>query len=271
MENARMTAYLLITGAAGGLAGAMARELARRGYPLYLSDRRPEVAETARQLADEFRIETRWHVCELSSAEARTAWFDQLGAEEYRFCGLANVAGLEFEGEFLSKSRQQIGQIVQVNIAATVDLTHAILGLRDPAAHFLLITVSSLAAFAPMPYKAVYAASKRFLLNWSLALREEMRGFGNALALCPAGLPTTPEVIRKNQAQGFWGRVTVMPLEQVARETVRRALRGDGLYIPGGMNRILAWLEQTLPLPLVTRFLAARWKKIWQKLNAAEG
>ena len=264
-----MTSYLLITGAAGGLAGALAREFARRGYPLYLSDRRPEVAETAQRLAEEFKIETRWQVCELSSAEERSAWIDEMSGAGLKFCGLLNVAGLEFEGEFLSKSRQQIGQIIQVNIAATVDLSHAVLNLRDPAKRFLLVTVSSLAAYAPMPYKAVYSASKRFLLNWSLALREEISSFADVLALCPAGLPTTPEIIRKNHAQGFWGRVTVMPLETVARETARRALQGDAVYIPGALNRLLAWLEGTLPRPLVTRYLAHRWQKVWEKLNQA--
>lgn len=262
-----MPSYLLITGAAGGLAGALAQEFARRGYPLYLSDRRPEVAEVAQRLAVDFNIETHWQVCELSSAEERTAWFEKLAAEDTRFCGLANVAGLEFEGEFLSKSRQQIGQIIQVNIAATVDLTHAILHRRDSEKRFLLITVSSLAAYAPMPYKAVYSASKRFLLNWSLALREEIRDFGDVLALCPAGLPTTPEIIRKNHAQGFWGRATVMPLDTVARETVRRALRGDAVYIPGALNRLLAWIELTLPTRIVTRYLAHRWQKVWEKLG----
>lgn len=262
-----MPSYLLITGAAGGLAGALAREFARRGYPLYLSDRRPGVAEVAGRLADEFKIETRWRVCELSSAEERAEWIEELNKAGVRFCGLLNVAGLEFEGEFLSKSREQLGQIIQVNIAATVDLTHAVLHLRDPEKRFLLVTVSSLAAYAPMPYKAVYSASKRFLLNWSLALRAEIRAFADVLALCPAGLPTTPEIIRKNHAQGFWGRVTVMPLETVARETARRALGGEAVYIPGILNRLLAWLEGTLPRPLVIRFLVRRWQKVWKKLN----
>ena len=54
-----------------------------------------------------------------------------------------------------------------------------------------------------MPVKATYAASKRFLLDFSLALREELRGLGATVTvLCPAGLPNHPECIQAIEAQG---------------------------------------------------------------------
>ena len=45
-------------------------------------------------------------------------------------------------------------------------MTHNLIGLRDPLAPFHIVNVASLAAFYPMPVKATYAASKRFLLDW---------------------------------------------------------------------------------------------------------
>ena len=57
-------------------------------------------------------------------------------------------------------------------------MTHALLRLRDTTEMFHIINVASLAAFYPMPYKATYAASKRFLLDFSLALGEELAGQG---------------------------------------------------------------------------------------------
>jgi len=66
--------------------------------------------------------------------------------------------------------------------------------------------ISSLASFYPMPLKAVYAASKRFLLDFTRATRQELRKNGvRLLALCPAGLATKPETINSINSQGFMG------------------------------------------------------------------
>jgi uncharacterized protein len=57
-----------------------------------------------------------------------------------------------------------------------------------------------------MPVKATYAASKRFLLDWSLALQEELRDQDvSVTVLCPALMPTTPETVKAIDAQGWAG------------------------------------------------------------------
>lgn len=85
-----------------------------------------------------------------------------------------------------------------------------------------------------MPLKATYAASKRFLLDFAAALRQELRRENvNVLALCPAGMVTTEKTAAAIRAQGVWGAVTTNPLEVVARKTLDRALAGKAVYIPG--------------------------------------
>ena len=91
---------------------------------------------------------------------------------------LIHVAGTDHEGAFLDQTRGQILSILRLNIEAVLDLTHALIERRDPLAVFRIINVASLAAFYPMPMKATYAASKRFLLDFSLALGEEVREMG---------------------------------------------------------------------------------------------
>jgi hypothetical protein len=144
-------------------------------------------------------------------------------------------------------------------ITANLDLTHGILDLRHPTQRFMLINIGSLAAFFPMPYKAVYSSTKRFLLNFTLALREEIKDFGDALILCPAGLPTHSASIEKMQAQGFWGRVTMSDTSRIARRTIDLALKGRAVYIPGVLNQALAWLGMCLPPTILAHFLAKRW------------
>ncbi|MCL4560210.1 MAG: SDR family NAD(P)-dependent oxidoreductase [Chloroflexi bacterium] len=255
-----MESYLMITGASGGLGTAFVLEAARRGYNLFLTDLRPDGATFAQTLSTTFGIQARYQPCNLTQPEARLELFDFLRSAGVRFWGLINVAGTDFEGSFLELPRQQFLNVIRLNIEATVDMTHAIIHLRDPERRFMLINVSSMAAFFPMPYKATYAATKRFVLDFSRAIREEIRPFGSVTALCPAGLPTTPETMRAIFAQGFWGMATTMDTKTVARRTLNRALKGRAVYIPGVINSLGLRLAAYLPAGLVARFVGKRWQ-----------
>ncbi len=260
--------YLLITGALGGLGGALSHECARRGYNLYLTDRLENGDSFAQSIAQTYRVRVRYHPCELTNIDDRTALLDSFLEEGCCFSGLINVAGRDYEGGFLSKSRAQILHLVDLIIGANLDLTHGVLALRDPEQRFMLVNIGSLSAFFPMPFKATYSSSKRFLVNFTLALREEIKDFGDALILCPAGLPTHTESMGKAQAQGFWGRATMMETKLVARRTIDLALKGRAVYVPGVLNRLLAGLGTLLYSGGIARFLGRRWRAREKDINA---
>ncbi len=97
-----------------------------------------------------------------------------------------------------------IALMIKLNIEATLRITHEILNRRNDQGKFYLVFVASLASLYPMPLKATYAASKRFLYDFSIALGEELKAkHVSVLSLCPGGLPTTEEAIRCIQVQGF--------------------------------------------------------------------
>jgi short-subunit dehydrogenase len=256
-----LSSFILITGALGGLGSALVHECARRGYNLYLTDQMEDVQNFTEKIATQYGVEARYRSCDLTSAEERADLINSFIDEGCRFCGLLNVAGRDYEGGFLDKSRSQILFLVQLIVEASVDLTHAILNLREPERRFLLVFISSLAAFFPMPYKATYASSKRFLLDFSRSLREEIKDFGNVLVLAPAGLPTTQESIDKMQTQGIWGKLTMMDTQKVAQQTIERVLRGESVYVPGFFSRLLTRLGKVLPDRWITQFIAGRWRK----------
>lgn len=101
------------------------------------------------------------------------------------------------------RTRDQLLRTVRVNIEAALDLTNGLLVMCDTQSTFRLLDVSSLAASQPVPCKAVYASSKRFMLDFSRALAEEPSGIATDAALCPAELATTADTIRRIFAQGF--------------------------------------------------------------------
>jgi short-subunit dehydrogenase len=198
--------------------------------------------------------------------------FASLAQEGVRFGALINVAGGDAEGLFAEQSRESIRMILRLNVEAAMEMTHALLGLRDQGNVFRVINVASLAAFYPMPYKATYAASKRFMLDLSLALREELRGQNvSVTALCPAGMPTTPECIAAIAAQGFMGYLTTMNTGSVAAQALDAAERGRAVRIPGMANRALYRLGSLAPASLVASLVQRRWAVAQRRSELSAG
>ncbi|HMN61472.1 MAG TPA: SDR family NAD(P)-dependent oxidoreductase, partial [Anaerolinea sp.] len=198
---------------------------------------------------------------DLTDTLSRAGLFERLRGANLRFRGLVNVAGIDYEGPFYEQSARQIQTIIRLNVEGTLDMIRGMLELRDPLETFRILNVASLAAYSPMPVKATYAASKRFLLDFSLALREELRGLGATVTvLCPAGMPTTPENIRAIQAQGFLGQITTLDAGAVANTALDYTLAGRAVCVPGAINRLLQAIGSLAPAPLAAGLIGSRWK-----------
>jgi hypothetical protein len=261
----KMTA--LITGAAGGLGKGFAVECASRGWDLLLTDRLNAPLETlAAGLCSAYGVRVAAQACDLTDPAARAGLFEYIRANGLRFTALINVAGVDFEGLFFEQTGQQVQTIIRLNVEGTLAMTHAILPYRDPRTTFRIINVASLAAFYPMPVKATYAASKRFLLDFSLALREEVRSLNASVTvLCPAGMPTNQECIQAIDAQGLAGHLTTRDVGRVADQTLDAALAGKAVVIPGVINRVIQTLGSLMPASLVAGLINNRWSSVRQK------
>lgn len=258
---------VLITGAAGGLGKAFAVECASRGWDLLLTDLRDEPLRVlAASLETTYGVRAGYYACDLTRPESRGALMDWMSAEGACLWALINVAGIDHEGRFHQQSLAHIRTILRLNIEASVELMHSTLAFRDPFQPFRILNVASLAAFYPMPEKATYAASKRFLLDFSLALREELRELGATVtALCPAGIPTTPENICAIEAQGLLGQISTRNIGVVAYEAVESMLKGKAVCIPGGVNRLARVIERLAPAALIAHVIGRRWSAAHQR------
>ncbi len=252
---------VLITGAAGGLGRAMAGECAERGYSLILTDAREDaLKQIAAGMERQYGVTIYTCACDLTSTEG-IDWLLCFMDRQGLYPGmLLNVAGIDYEGAFLKQSCEALLSIVRLNIEATMRLTHAVLKRKQTGQPFHIVNVSSLASLYPIPLKATYAASKRFLLDFSIALGRELKADGvRVLALCPGGLATTREAMIGIAAQGFWGNITTNRLSVVAHRTISRALAGCKIYIPGAVNRALSALGRLVPAGVIANLLYRRW------------
>ncbi len=251
----------LITGATGGLGKAFALECAARGYDLFLTDLDAgALAMLATGISRQYGVAVDATVCDLADPAAIAGLWTGIDGQGIQFSLLVNVAGLDYEGEFCTIEAPRLNHIVRLNIESVIAMTRSVLASRQPDATLHIINVSSLAAFNPMPVKAVYAASKRFLLDLSLALDRELASQNvRVTALCPAGMPTNDVCIRGISAQGWAGRITTVNVGTVTHRCLSRALAGRRVYIPGAINQAVRLLSGLLPRRAVTGLIYRRW------------
>ncbi len=257
----------LITGAAGGLGRAMACECARRGYDLFLTDLNETQLDGIRiGVVRRYGVKVYIKACDLTDPVSVDAIFSHLDVLGINPDMLLNIAGLDFEGSFAGRDSKRIDSIVQLNVAATLKVTHSLLERRVERKPLYIVNVSSLASIYPIPLKATYAASKRFLLDFSIALGQELKGDNvRVLALCPGGLATTKEALAGISSQGFWGNATTNRLETVARRTISRVLSGRRVYIPGALNRVFSIAGRLVPATWIAKLLYGRWNTAQSK------
>ena len=168
---------------------------------------------------------------------------------------LINNSGFGGYGHFPEPNLEHQLEMIDVNIRGLVHLTGRLLPLLQ-ARGGAIINVASTAAFQPTPYMTTYGASKAFVLHWSLALNEELRGSGvRALAVCP-GPTATDFSKRAGLNSGAVSPALSMTSEQVVEMSLRALVAGRAQVVTGWKNKVMAFVGSKLPKPLVARTAA---------------
>ncbi|WP_026734230.1 SDR family NAD(P)-dependent oxidoreductase [Fischerella sp. PCC 9605] len=228
----------LITGASAGIGKAFAEELAARNTNLVLVARsEEELNELAKQLREKYHIQVDVIVKDLTEPGATGAVFDFTKEKGLTIDLLINNAGFGDYGDFAEADEERQIKMVQLNVLALVDLTHKFMRLMRERRSGSIINVSSLAAFQPIPYLSVYAASKAFVRSFSEALWAENRQYGiRVLVSCP-GPTETNFFTEANFPPELASRTNeVSTVEEVVRETLKALERGDSTVVIGGFS-----------------------------------
>jgi short-subunit dehydrogenase len=191
------------------------------------------------------------------SPEALAQWLAEKG---FAISALINNAGVGYNGRFADSTLRENEECILLNNLATVKLTHLLLPELQRHPRAFLLNVASLAAFFPMPFMPVYAPSKAFLVNFSLALREELRGTPVRVSvLCPNGIRTNASCRERIKAGGVAARLTCMDAGPVAARAVRGMLAGRPVIVPGALNQALAAVSKVVPLVTIAAVVSAFW------------
>ncbi|NUS73158.1 MAG: SDR family oxidoreductase [Corynebacteriales bacterium] len=247
----------LITGASSGLGAEFATQLAAAGHDVVLVARSATKLELlATKLERDYRIHPTVIVQDLGDPNAAERILAEIDHLDLTVTLLVNNAGFGTCGRFEEIPLMRDHQQLMVNVVALADLTHALIPgmLKEGAGH--IINVASTAAFQPSPYFAVYSAAKAFVLNFSLALREEYRDRGIAvLAVCPGPVETAFFDVIGTRKAAVTGK---MSTPQSVVSASLKALKNDrGYVVPSFSNFMAAHLIPRRPRTLVAR-LAGR-------------
>jgi len=253
--------FAVVTGASQGLGKAFAETLSANGWNLILvalpGTGLSVFAEELRRLHGSivFALEL-----DLSTASAQQEFLAFALASERSVALLVNNMGIGDNGLFDLIPIEFQRRVVDVNIQATMAITYGLVE-RLAASKGRILTVASLAAFYPMPLFAVYAASKSFLLHWSIALRHELSPLGiSVTALTPGGIYTSEAIREKTNSQGFFGRLSSKEPAQVAEIALRGAFAGKALVVPGFFNKTLMVLGSRSPKDMTAKAIFKRWR-----------
>ena len=240
-----------VTGASSGIGAAFARGLVARGSrTLELvarrTDRLEALAAEIRPQLDACRVTT----CDLTDADAVRALAASLEAQPPDL--LVNNAGVGAYGPFAALDRQRLLACVDVNARAVVELSHAYVRGALLRGQGTLVLVASTVGYAPVPYGAVYAASKAFTLHLGEALWEELRRTGvRVLVVAPGFTRSEFNAAASLPRALVWGKFAEP--DAVVDATFRRLGGSHPAFVHGFWNSTGGYLGRALPRRTVLR------------------
>lgn len=244
--------WAVVTGASAGLGIGYAERLAQQGSDVLLVARRQTLLEaTADTLRRRYGVRAEARAVDLSSEDSRAEFVDELRSRPVHT--LINNAGFGTVGPFSRLDADRVRSEVSLNVGALTDLSHAVAGQMVDRGRGAIVNVASTAAFQPMPEMAVYAATKGYVLQFTVALWQELYDTGvRALAVCP-GPTNTSFFANAGDDQVLRMRRTA---DQVVDTTFRALARHQPFVVDGFRSQVLAFANRFAPRGLSARVAA---------------
>jgi len=241
----------IITGASSGIGEALARRMARDGYDLVLVARREErLSQLKETIERDGKVKVETIALDVTEPDAPSRLFERAGDADV----LVNNAGYGKHGAQVDLSPAECTGMVRLNCEALTGLTAAFLPGMVARKRGTILNVASIVAFQPVPYFALYAATKAFVLSLSIGLDEEVKRHGvRVLALCPGPVPTEFQKVANTTMDHAPSLMTVSA-EEVAEDALWMIRREKRVWIPGWACRFLISLEAFVPTSVIVHF-----------------
>ena len=267
---------VLITGASSGIGLAMAKDFANREANLILTARSEDkLMQLAKDLSGK-DIRTHVFIEDISLPNSAQKLFNQVNAAELEVDVLVNNAGYGRWGNFDECPMEDYENMVHLNVTSLTELSYLFVDQMVKRGSGGIINVASTAAFFPIPYSAVYAATKAYVLSLSEALNFEYSKKGvHVMAVCPGATESKfinvatenserlkQRLINVDRVKNKLTTSKIQTAEDCSKEALDAYLKGKIYVITGQNNRNLYTMSR-----FFSRKMSLNWSgKVFKKI-----
>ncbi|MEP7237156.1 MAG: SDR family NAD(P)-dependent oxidoreductase [Ferruginibacter sp.] len=269
-DSNNISPYALVAGGSKGIGFGIAEALARRGYNLILIARHMDgLLDAKNKLETTYPVHVEVLSFDLSKEETANAIAAWCTKKDIRLKMLCNVAGLGGDEDYLSLSLDSLRYMIHLNIESAMALSLTLLPLLEKNAPSYILNVASMAGFAPIPSKNLYAATKAAVISFSYSLRYQLKSKNISVScLAPGPVYTKPSIKAETKKQlGWLGNAMAQKPARVGEVTIRKTLKGRPIIVPGTIAKILSGVLRILP----KRFVAWVYGKAGDNSKRKEG
>lgn len=248
-----MTKTVLITGASSGIGYEFAHIFAQHKYNLVLVARSEDkLIELQKKLITQYAVSVEVFAKDISIISNIDLLYAEIQKKQIVIEVLINNAGFGDYGFFSQTNWKKEEMMINLNITALTYLTKLFLPKMLENKNGKILNLASIAAFLPGPLMAIYYATKAYVLSFSSAIANELKGTGvTVTALCPG--PTASnfsEAAALGESKLFKNKK--LPTSKVVAEYGYKALmKGKTTAVHGFSNKMLVLMMPFVPKKLL--------------------
>jgi short-subunit dehydrogenase len=262
MENGSIKKYTLITGSSAGTGKQIAIECAKRGMNLFLvSLPDTDLESFSEELKSTYPVDVHCLSIDLRKRKSPQKVFDFAQQNNIVVDILVNNAGLGFNGKLEDSTTELIDTMILLNLRASTLLSFLFIPEMKKLGKAYILNISSFAAFSPLPFKSVYAATKTYLLFLTQALNIELKGTNiSVTSVHPNGI-SSERALENIKKSSFLARSAALTPAQVAKISLDSMFSGNVFVIPGVINKFYYNVGCILPHGIILKVIGNIFKK----------
>lgn len=243
----------LITGASSGIGYELAHIMAVKGFDLVLVARNSaRLEEIKTELEKNIDIKV-WIIAkDLSLPDAPKVLFDVLANGNIEVDILVNNAGFGDFGRFSETDWKKEKMMLDLNVRSLTEMTKLFLPAMLARKSGRIMNLASTAAFQPGPLMAVYYATKAYVLSFSEAIAQELKGSGvTVTALCPGPTESGFQAAAALEESKMVKGKKLPTSKAVAEYGYTAMMKGKVVAIHGFVNKLFAGAVRFSPRSMV--------------------
>ena len=260
-------AYVLITGAGKGIGKEFAFNFAAKGFDLVLvSLNGDNLNKVKEEILCKYRVDIKTLAVDLSKNDGADEVYLYTKENNLNISLLVNNAGFGDFKAFKDGDLKKYQRMIDLNDRALVSLCYLYIQdfLKNGYGH--IVNIASIAGFLPGPYMAVYYASKAFVLNFSLSLKEELKNDNiKVTTICPGPIDSNFWKVADVEMSNFKKKFFTRSVSVLVKKSMEQIKNNKGLYVDGFYNKLAVFVSRFLSKEKLAYFTGI----VNRKLNKA--